>query len=118
MTVLLSAIYFLKFLYDKSLRHVVPSLPRRNQRYVYRLELKLRLVRIRREACFGRLQPVLVIALRELGLKVGAAGLVAHGRALRNYARQLQHVVQVARKNNRGIGPLRTVAEVDVLETL
>src|SRR5579871_1615808 len=91
-------------------------LPRtwRNQRYIHRLELELRFVRVRSEICFCSLQPVLVVAVGEVGFVMGAAGLVAHTRTLRDHAGQLQHVVKLPRENYCRVRPLRAIAQVDL----
>ena len=96
----------------------VLSRPRWNQRNIHRLEFEARLVHVGRERGFGCLQPVLVIALGEIGLVMRAPRFIAHARTLRNYSRQLQHVVKLAREHDGRIGPLRPVAQVDVLEAL
>src|SRR5450631_122197 len=92
--------------------------PRRNQPRIHGLELELRLIQIGCEDRFCGFHPILVVALREIGFVVRTAGLVAHGRSLRDYPRQLQHVVQLARESDGRIGPLRAIAEVDLLEAI
>src|SRR5687767_3106021 len=89
-----------------------------NQRNIYRFKLKLGLVGIRREGGLGGLQPVLVVALGEVGLVMRAARFVAHGRALGDHASQLQHVVELARENDGRVGPLGAVTQVDIAEAL
>ena len=67
------------------------------------------------EAGLGGLQELLVVAIGEVRLVVRAARLVAQHRALRNGARKLQHVLQLARKGKAGVGPLALVAQVHIL---
>ena len=43
-----------------------------------------------------------------------AAGLIAHLRTLRDHPGQLQHVVKLAREDNRRVGPLRPITEIDL----
>ena len=47
-----------------------------------------------------------------------SARFVPQPRALRDHPAQLQHVIKLARKRDRGVRPLGTVAEIDVPETL
>ena len=98
------------------LRCVILPRPWRNQRHIHRLELKLRLIRIRREICLRRLQEILVVAVGEVRLVVRAARFVSHARALRDHARQLQHVVKLAGEDHAGVRPLRAVAQVHLAE--
>src|SRR5258708_18759130 len=99
------------------LRHVIPTRPRRQQRDVHWLELKSGLVGVCGEVGFGCLQPILVVAVREIRFVVCAARLVAHGGALCDYARELKHVVELPREGERGVGPHALIAPIDVAET-
>src|SRR5882762_3419638 len=89
------------------LSNVILPRPRRNQRRIYWLKLKLRLVRIRSEARFSGLHPVLVVALWEVGFVMRAARFVPQARALGDHTRKLQHVVELTDKRHSRIRPLR-----------
>ena len=45
-----------------------------------------------------------------------APRFIAHARTLRNYSRQLQHVVKLAGEHDGRVGPLRPVAQVHMLK--
>src|SRR6266536_5178722 len=98
------------------LRDLILPRPRRNQRNIYWLELEPRLVRVGSEIGLGCLQEVLVVALGEVGLIVRAAGLVAQLRTLGDDPRQLQHVIKLAREDERRVRPHGAVAQVHVAE--
>src|ERR1700722_17844152 len=57
-------------------RVILPR-PRRNQRNIHRLELKSRLIRVRREIRLRSLQEVLVVAVREIRLVMRSSRFVA-----------------------------------------
>jgi len=62
------------------------SRPRWYQAHIHRLKLELRLIRVGSEICFRCFQPVLVIALGEVGFVMCAARFVPHARALGNHS--------------------------------
>src|SRR6266851_1743991 len=66
------------------------------------------------EAGFGGLEELLVVALGEVGLVVGSAGLVAEACALDDDATELKHIVELAGEGEAGVGPLALVGEIDV----
>ena len=68
--------------------------------------------RVAGKAGLGGLQKLFVVALREVGLVVRAARLIAQDRSLHNHPRKLQHVLQLPRKGKAGVGPLAAIAEV------
>src|SRR6266851_7846676 len=78
--------------------------------YVFELELWC----VVDEGGFGGLEELLVVALGEVGLVVGSAGLVAEACALDDDATELKHIVELAGKGEAGVGPLALVREVDV----
>src|SRR3984957_10546187 len=70
------------------------------------------------EAGFGGFEELFVVAVGEVGFVVGSAGLVAEACALDDDAAELEHVVELAREGEAGVGPLALVGEVDVLVAL
>src|SRR5713226_6719984 len=96
--------------------HVILPRPRRNQRRIYRLKLKFRLICIRSKSCLRRLHPILVVALGKIWFVVRAARFVPQTRALSDDSRELQHVVELTDKRHGRVRPLRAIAQVDVLE--
>src|SRR5512146_425099 len=91
-------------------RCVVPTRTRLDQRDIHGFKLEARLVGVGGEVCFRRLQELFIVALWEIWLVVRPARLVAHGRTLGNDARQLQHVVKLARERERRVRPCRAIA--------
>src|ERR1700722_4057190 len=61
------------------------------------------------EACLGGLQELFIVAVREVRLVVRASGLATEHRTKSNCAREFQHVLQLARKGEAGVGPLTAV---------
>src|SRR2546422_2933293 len=96
----------------------IPPRSRSNQRHIHWLELKPWLVGIGSKCRFRRLQPVPVVALGKIWFVMGTARFVTHGGTLRDYPRQLQHVIELAREDDRGIGPVRAIAQIDLPEAL
>src|SRR6185295_337527 len=68
--------------------------------------------------CKRRAEPVRVVALRELGLEVRAARLVAVARALRDDTCQDDHVFQVAHELGALVGALGGVGDADAREAI
>ncbi len=64
---------------------------------------------------FGGFEELFVVAVGEVGLVVGSAGLVAEACALDDDAGEFEHVVELAGEGEAGVGPLALVGEVDVL---
>src|SRR6185295_2839097 len=92
-------------------RDVVLPRTRRDERDVDRIVAELRTVG--RPAGLGGLEPVLVVALGELGFVVRAAAFVAAERAERDDARQLEHVPQLLHEGDLVVRPAPAVGEAD-----
>src|SRR5580704_1504583 len=105
MTCLLSAI-------PTSFRRVVATRARRNLRNIDGLVRELDVVV--HPFCAGGLEPVSVVAIREIGFKVRTAGFVAIERTYSDHAGQDQHILQLAREVECLIGPAGAIAEIDL----
>src|SRR5580704_10222651 len=96
-------------------RRVFP-LAQWKQRRVYRLIFQPDLSGL--ISCLRGLEPILVVALRELRLIVRSTRFVAFERAHGDCASQDQHIPQLASKIESLIRPLGAVLQIDFLETI
>ena len=66
------------------------------------------------EGGLGCFEELVVVAVGEVGLVVGASAFVAEGGPLDDHAAEVEHVLELAGEGEAGVGPLALVAQVDV----
>src|SRR5437764_10103378 len=81
-----------------------------DQRRVHRFKFESWFIGVGSEVGFGRFKKVQIVTFGELRFVVRASGLVAQCSTLSNHARELQHVVKLAREDKRCIRPHLFVA--------